>query len=347
VLPAARTRDEALAYLDLTPCENCGSTAVSWRDAIAGEDGQLVRRYYGTCESCGAARDYRFALPDHPALPGPGDVVYFGGPEPSQLLDAGEWLLIADICGEAGSLPAGTPVERARARQSLAAAAAAMAEVLKFIPAGAGAVPESGFWSVRGRTVRERAPGRFERERLLIMRNAYRDGLDADADPEEGQRPMTDPDPISAAIRAARDGDLAGLAGSVDWELSAAADLARSLPLVFEDDRARVLASGLAEVDAAAGDPDLARDVLEPVRERLAAARAVHPADPALRAATLDRLRVPDAPPGLSAEQAARFDRMRERAAALTDVYVVDTDLGPLPLVVAADSGRLVLLVDD
>jgi hypothetical protein len=213
-------------------------------------------------------------------------------------------------------------------------------------PARGAVVPEAGFWSVRGQ-----APGRFERERLLIMLimcNAYRDGLDAAADPEGGHRPMTEPaDPVSAAIRAARDGDEARLTASIDWALTAAADMVRRLPSIFEEDRARVLASGLAELDAAAGDPYLARDVLDPVRERLAVARAVQPADAGTRAEALARLRVPETLPGLTAEQAARFDRLRERAAALTDVYVVDTDLGPLPLVVAADTGRLVLLVDD
>jgi hypothetical protein len=92
------------------------------------------------------------------------------------------------------------------------------------------------------------------------------------------------------------------------------------------------------QVDAAAGDPYLAQDVLEPVRERLAVARAVRPADAGTRAAALERLRVPEPPSGLSAEQAARFARLGQLAAALRDVYVVDTDLGPLPLAVAADT---------
>jgi hypothetical protein len=94
------------------------------------------------------------------------------------LLDAGEWLLVSDLCAQAGSIPAGSDAERSGARESMAIAAAAVTEVLKFVPAGAEEVSDSGFWSDRGRTVREREPGRFRRRRLNIVRDTYRDALD-------------------------------------------------------------------------------------------------------------------------------------------------------------------------
>ncbi len=177
MLPVARTRDEAHLYMDLHPCEACGSVDVAWDSALAAEDGAPARRYFGRCGGCGAEREFVFALPERPELPGPRDVVFFGS-ERSQLLDAGEWLLVSDLCAQAGSVPAGSERERAEARESMAIAAAAVAEVLKFVPPGGDDVPDGAFWSDRGRTVREQEPGRFRRRRLTIVGNTYRDALD-------------------------------------------------------------------------------------------------------------------------------------------------------------------------
>lgn len=177
MLPVARTRDEAHLYMDLHPCDACGAVDVTWHSALTDGDGVPARRYSGRCEGCGAAREFVFALPERPELPGPQDVVFFGGAR-SQLLDPGEWLLVSDLCAQAGSASAGTEAERAEARQSLAIAAAAVAEVLKFVPDGADEVPDSAFWSQRGRTVREQEPGRFRRRRLSIVRETYQDALD-------------------------------------------------------------------------------------------------------------------------------------------------------------------------
>lgn len=187
MLPVARTRDEAHLYMDLHPCESCGSVDVAWDSALTAGEGAPARRYFGRCEGCGAEREFLFALPERPEVPGPHDVVFFGT-DRSQLLDAGEWLLVSDLCAQAGSAPSGTgdgttgggnsERERAEARESMAIAAAAVAEVLKFVPPGADEVPDSAFWSERGRTVREREPGRFRRRRLHIVGNTYRDALD-------------------------------------------------------------------------------------------------------------------------------------------------------------------------
>ena len=177
MLPVARTRDEAQLYMDLHPCDACGGVDVTWHSALTERDGSPARRYSGQCGGCAAAREFVFALPERPELPGPDDVVFFGT-DRSQLLDAGEWLLVSDLCAQAGSIPAGSDAERSGARESMAIAAAAVTEVLKFVPAGAEEVPDSGFWSDRGRTVRDREPGRFRRRRLNIVRDTYRDALD-------------------------------------------------------------------------------------------------------------------------------------------------------------------------
>jgi len=86
-------------------------------------EGELCSRHSGYCTQCGAERSYTFRLPDEPRLSLERDVV-FGGSEPSELLDAGEWLLVADL---AASRPDGDD-------EDVALAAAAIDEVLKFVP---------------------------------------------------------------------------------------------------------------------------------------------------------------------------------------------------------------------
>lgn len=163
----ARTRDEAHLYLDLHPCE-CGSVETTWENGLVAVDGGLASRYWGACDDCGRRREYLFGLPERPVMPS--GYPTFGGEEPSQLLDAGEWLWVADL--SAGNVPVDDADE---ARRTLAVATAAVEEVVKFIPPGADEVPDEAFWSQRGREMRAAEPGRFQLDRLLIVRDSYRD----------------------------------------------------------------------------------------------------------------------------------------------------------------------------
>jgi hypothetical protein len=164
----ARTRDEAHLYLDLHPCDDCGSVDTTWDSALAVADGELAGRYTGTCGGCGKRREFWFGLPEREVLPE--RFPTFGGPEPSQLLDAGEWQWVADLT--AGNVPADDPAE---ARRSLAIAEAAVEEIVKFIAPGHDEVPERAFWSEQGRRVRDAEPSRFTLDRLLAARTAYRE----------------------------------------------------------------------------------------------------------------------------------------------------------------------------
>jgi hypothetical protein len=161
----ARTRDEAQLYLELHPCPDCGSLDAPWQQALVSIDGELASSYAATCPGCGAEREYLFGLPARETSVRGWPT--FGGPEPSELLDAGQWLQVAD------SAVAVVPTDPAEAGKVLAVAQAAIAEVIKFVPAGADAVPEDEFWTPEGQAVREAEPGRFRLERLLIARDTY------------------------------------------------------------------------------------------------------------------------------------------------------------------------------
>src|SRR5947208_607578 len=158
----ARTRDEAHLYLDLHPCEDCGSVDTAWDSALVDVGGELANRYAGTCARCGRQREYLFGLPERETVPV--GFPTFGGPEPSQLVDAGQWLWVADLSAE------GAAEDPEEARGTLAIAIAALEEILKFMGAGAERVPERAFWSETGRRVRDQDPARFIRARLVEQR---------------------------------------------------------------------------------------------------------------------------------------------------------------------------------
>ncbi|WBQ01806.1 hypothetical protein [Kribbella sp. CA-293567] len=161
----ARTRDEAHLYLELQPCPDCGSAEAPWEHALVEIDGELTISYAATCPGCAAEREYLFGLP---ATETPtGSWPTFGGPEPSELLDAGQWLAVADQAAGA------VPTDPTAAGQALAIARAAVEEVIKFVPPGQDVVPADEFWTGTGRQVFEAEPGRFRLVRLLVVRDTY------------------------------------------------------------------------------------------------------------------------------------------------------------------------------
>jgi hypothetical protein len=161
----ARSNAEAHLYMDLRPC-GCGDIEFARRSAVTDDGGVLCSRYDGPCRSCGAQRSFLFELPEtiRPIREG---TVDFGGDDPSRLLDPGEWLAVADYFAK---LDPGTS-------DDLDIAAAAVAEVLKFIPRDAERVPDEAFRTDRGRAVRDLEPGRFRRPRLEAVLGAYRELL--------------------------------------------------------------------------------------------------------------------------------------------------------------------------
>jgi len=174
----ARTNAEAHLYLDLHPCV-CGDRSRPTETAVLEIQGDLVSRYRGTCPSCETDREFLFRLPEDIVMPRPGAVV-FGDGTPSELLDPGEWLWVADRYARTAPWDP-SQVERDKLpqiRRNVAVAEAAMDEILAFIPPGTDAVPPQAFRSERGRSVYAAEPGRFSRDRLTVVRDTYREMLD-------------------------------------------------------------------------------------------------------------------------------------------------------------------------
>src|SRR5258705_10429949 len=97
----------------------------------------LASRYAGPCPRCGTPRDFTFRVPQEVTFTDP-DEPRFGDDRPAELIDAGEWLWVADLI--ARNTPAGpedgmTGAQRRQALLDLRTAAAAVGEAVKFVPA--------------------------------------------------------------------------------------------------------------------------------------------------------------------------------------------------------------------
>ncbi|GAA4607035.1 hypothetical protein BJY16_006121 [Actinoplanes octamycinicus] len=176
VLGLARTAAEAHLFMDLHECDVCGEAAFDRDFGVVIVDGEPCSRYSGRCPGCGNPREFVFRLPDETPIPDPAQPS-FGGDKPSELLDAGEWLSVADaIAADTPAEPAGMDAEeRQQARYDLLTAAAAVAEARKFVAAGTEAVSPEALWSPTGRAVYEADSGRFCWQRLDLVENVYRE----------------------------------------------------------------------------------------------------------------------------------------------------------------------------
>lgn len=166
----ARSSLECHLYIQFQGC-TCGAPASGLAHRLVQREGRLCAAYAGTCGRCARPLEFVFVLADEIV-----SASQFGGAEPSQIIDAGQYLETSILAATA--VPADfrglTALQRDQGLQSLRRAIAALEEVLKFIPPGADAVPESAFFTPAGRAVRAREPGRFGCERLLAVLGSYR-----------------------------------------------------------------------------------------------------------------------------------------------------------------------------
>lgn len=168
----ARTYGEAHAYMDLRPCV-CGSVSFP-RGQLAvtvnDDDDGVTVRFAGPCDDCDRPREFAFRLPPRPGVPAESPYL-FGYPDdgPSELLDAGEWFGVAEGYAAVADLAVADVAAADGAEdvvKLLTCAASAVDEVLRFLPAGAEALPAAALWTVAGGERYARDPDRFRRESL-------------------------------------------------------------------------------------------------------------------------------------------------------------------------------------
>lgn len=167
----SRSSDECHLYMDLNPCQ-CGEIDFEPQHWVEQSGHQLVACFVGTCRGCGTARSFHFALEQEMPPPPPA----FGGDSPSRIIDPGQFLWVAE---ELAAWASADPADRADESEdgvveAITTAVAAVEEALKFIPAGADAVPEEAFNAPESWLRYQRDPSRFHRDRLLDVLEEYR-----------------------------------------------------------------------------------------------------------------------------------------------------------------------------
>lgn len=167
-----RTVDEAHLYMDLHPC-SCGSARFTRDSSLIDVDGDLVSRYTGECAECGTPREFRFRLIEVPTIAQRGPQ-YFGD-ERSDLLDAGQWLFIADRYAAAvPALPPDDPDEVQAAARRIGIALEAMEQVLQFVDPDSQDIAPAALQSAQAQDILNDQPGRFRPSRLAAVRESYR-----------------------------------------------------------------------------------------------------------------------------------------------------------------------------
>jgi hypothetical protein len=168
----ARSITEARLYMEHEPCPACGHRGFGHPSKIVARGDRLAAAASGYCPGCGTQRTFELVLADERVPEGA-----WGNQAPSTLIDAGEWLEIADDFGARVPAEIGTLDRGARdlARTDLARGIAAVEEVLKFFPEGADELPRTSFFTRRGLERYLAAPARFRRDRLEVLLDAWRE----------------------------------------------------------------------------------------------------------------------------------------------------------------------------
>jgi hypothetical protein len=150
--------------MDLHPC-GCGADTFERRHHLEQVADAMMAVYEGVCPDCGSPRSYAFRTADEPPPAPPA----FGGADPSQIIDPGEFMWISDqISTDVGLQMLNTPQPtHQKFHSELAYAVAALEEVVKFLPEGADRISDRLFTSQRGRRVWEKDPNAFERQWLM------------------------------------------------------------------------------------------------------------------------------------------------------------------------------------
>ncbi|MFF9034542.1 hypothetical protein ACF090_03615 [Streptomyces sp. NPDC014892] len=159
----ARSSAEAHLYMDLHRCE-CGAGEFDRQHRLELHGDVLVAVYEGVCAQCERTRRFEFRMTEEVPPPPPA----FGGAEPSQIIDPGEFEAVAGRLAESTGIQLlNTPTsEHHKLRAAMAYVVAAYEEMLKFLPAGQDSIPASAFVSEVGKARYRRDPGNFDRDIL-------------------------------------------------------------------------------------------------------------------------------------------------------------------------------------
>ena len=144
-MKVARSSLECRLFIELDVCP-CGQTPGELAHRLISRDERLVALYEGSCAGCGRSLAYAFPLANEIVA-----ADKFGGMDPSQLIDAGQFLR-ESVCAVRRVVATPAPQNL----YWLGRAIACLEEVLKWIPEGEDGPPASAFFTEDGRRFSDR-----------------------------------------------------------------------------------------------------------------------------------------------------------------------------------------------
>jgi hypothetical protein len=175
----AQTQAEASAYISLatSECTDSGST-VDETISYSEDGNEWVAHHDLKCLDCGLEWHFDVTVDPEPDRVDGAPEQYRYDPEPSRLIDAGQWYLMfvgglamaREVQERQGPNGPFDLLELERMIDGFDSGRAALDEVLKFIPAGQDRVPDSAVWTDQGRWAYGEESAQFTRDRLEDMR---------------------------------------------------------------------------------------------------------------------------------------------------------------------------------
>jgi hypothetical protein len=166
----AHSPTEAEYYLKVTPCPRCAKGP--WHiETRTGE--QDARTMLARCGHCDLEHRFEFFCPDPDAATASaaGQDVVNPSPEPSRIIDVGQWLSLFFFLIETAS----KSPDKTQTRQMAFQAAQCLDEALKFYDPQLDLPPATAFYIESSRQALERFPERFSRRRLRELRSRLPD----------------------------------------------------------------------------------------------------------------------------------------------------------------------------
>ncbi len=175
--PRAHSQSEACLYLKVTACEACSQGPLELQGRPEAQPrpsggGATLGRLAARCAHCGAQQEFVFLWPEPPAA---GREAGSGGagaepinptPEPSEIIDAAQWLSLHYLLVESAEPTAA----KAEKRRTTSQAALCLGEALKFYAEDDELPPQSAFFTASSRQAYTEHPEKFARQTLRDMR---------------------------------------------------------------------------------------------------------------------------------------------------------------------------------
>ena len=169
--PRAHSQSEACLYLKVAACEACSQGPLELQapphtQPSPSGGATTLGRLAARCAHCGARREFVFVWPEAPDGAGASDEPINPTAEPSEIIDAAQWLSLHSLLVESADRAA----DKAEKRRLTSQAAQCLDEALRFYTEDDELPPQSAFTAASSRQAFAEHPEKFARQSLRDMR---------------------------------------------------------------------------------------------------------------------------------------------------------------------------------